>query len=124
MTKRVLIVDSVKAVREALEHRVKELAPDTDVVTVSQAEDVLSRVVQQGEQYDLLLVANITESSMSGAEAIRLLREAGITTPAYLLSTGQIGQYAQQVGATGTFVREDIQYGNGPFNQEVREHLL
>ncbi|MBI1970927.1 response regulator [Candidatus Woesearchaeota archaeon] len=124
MAKRVLIVEHIKAVRDALEHRIKELAPDTDVVTASQAEDVLSRVVQQGERYDLLLVDNLTESSISGAEAIRQLRNAGITTPAYLLSSGQISQYAQHVGATGVFIKEDVKYGNGSFAEEVRQHLL
>ena len=105
MTKRIIIADDERLVRESLASVVMRTLNDVEVVTVENGEELVDRVRNDG--YDFIITDN-GMSGMSGLSAIKEIRRFNNDTPIYMISgAGTNIELALFMGATGYISKRD-----------------
>ncbi|MBI2135981.1 response regulator [Candidatus Woesearchaeota archaeon] len=121
MTKKVIIADDALHFRELYATIIPQAFPDVEVETVETAEDLVSCVLNG--DYSLIVTDNNTQSRINGAEAIKQIREAGITTPIYMISAGSaaVQREALRLGATEFYGK--ALFDDETFITDITKHL-
>ena len=105
MTKRIIIADDERLVRESLASVVMRTLNDVEVVEVGDGKELVDRV--RKERYDFIITDN-NMSGMSGLSAIKEIRTFNKDTPIYMISGGGTNiKLALFMGATGYISKHD-----------------
>ncbi len=121
MTKKVIAADDVQTHRELYAEIIPKAFPEVEVEIVETAEDLVSRVLNG--DYSLIIADNDTKSKITGVEAIRQIREAGIQTPIYMVAAAStaVQKEALRLGANGFY--DKATFDGDKFIADITKHL-